>query len=211
MIDEKGNVLPALTNGWHLHHHDAHAIVEILTEAPIQAGLQEILVGGRDEPDVGTERRRAADFRELPALEDTKKLDLKRKPHLGQLIHEKGAAIGEREDAFAILGGSRERALDMTEQMTLQEAFGDRDAVEGDERSVASRASEVHGAGNELLAGAAFSLDADAGIACSDLLDHREDPQHLLRATDKTMEGRLDERDVGQGQAKPPLGAAPKL
>src|SRR3989442_413701 len=195
VVGEKGEVLPALPKGRHLQHDDAHAIVEILTEAPIRAGLQEVLVGGRDEPNVGADRRRAADFRELPALEDTQKLGLERKPHLAQLVHEEGAVIGEREDAFASLQGSRERTLDVTEQLTLQEAFGDCDAVEGDERLVASGAGEVHGARNEFLARAALSLDADAAIATSDLLDDREDLQHLLRTADDAMEGRRAGRE----------------
>ena len=54
--------------------------------------------------------------------------------------------------------GAREGALGVTEELGLDECFGDRGCVEGNESLIGSRTVLVNGARNELLAGSGLPL-----------------------------------------------------
>src|SRR5712691_7182306 len=72
----------------------------------------------------------------------------------------------------------------MAKELALHEAFGDGRAVQGDERPVPSGTVLMNRAGDELLAGAALTHDADIGVAARDLVDLGQDLSKLLRLAD---------------------------
>ena len=61
------------------------------------------------------------------------------------------------EDALAIGDGAGERAAHVPEQLRLEQRFGDRAAVDGDERPRRAPAVRVDRARDQLLAGAALA------------------------------------------------------
>src|SRR4029450_3863763 len=90
---------------------------------------------------------------------------------LSDLVDEHGARVSLGKDTLTTRDRARESALDVPEQMALDQSFRDRGAVEGDERTIAARPREVQGAGDQLLAGAVLALDAHVGIPRSSLPD----------------------------------------
>src|SRR5262249_35541614 len=107
-----------------------------------------------------------------------------------QLVDKQRALIGQREDALAVLDRAREGAPDVAEQLALGQTFWHRGAVERNQRPVAPIADRVNGSRNELLAGAAFSVDAHVRIAGGSLLDPGEDVQDLLGPTNESVKRR---------------------
>jgi hypothetical protein len=65
---------------------------------------------------------------------------------LADLVEEQGAAIRGFEPAVAGCGRAREGALLVAEQLALEDRFGDRGAVDRDERALRTRRVLVHGA-----------------------------------------------------------------
>src|SRR5262249_38307141 len=135
------------------------AIVEVLTEGALpDRGLQ-IAVGGRDDADVHLEVPVVADAAELLRLQDPEELDLERLRHLADLVEEEGPSVGRAEEAVAILGGVGEGALDVSEELVLEEGLWDGAAVDDHEGALGARGGAVDRAGDELLARAALSID----------------------------------------------------
>ena len=82
-----------------------------------------------------------------------------------------------------------ERALDVPEQLALQQALGQRAAVDPDVRAGRPRAQVVDGPGDQLLARAGLADDQDAGA-------RRRDP---ARGAHHLLQGRAAADDARQG------------
>jgi hypothetical protein len=143
---------------------------------------------GFDPPDPG----------DLAFLHHAQELDLGVERQLAQLVEEDGAALGGLEDAAALLGGARERALLVAEQRGLDQLARDGAAVDGDELAGATTGG-VDRAGQELLAGAGLALDQDRHVPARGPGGLVEDPGHDRAAVDDVGEGReLGRRADGQ-------------
>ncbi len=94
----------------------------------------------------------------------------------------------ELEAADARLRRPGERALDVTEQLGLGQALGNRRRVERDEGLVPARAVVVNRPRNELLARAGLALDQDRAVHRRDELEGREDMVHRRAAADDAIE-----------------------
>src|SRR5580765_7042832 len=192
VIDQVRDVLDALAERGHLDHEHGDSIVEILAERSLRHGRSQVLVGRGDQADVRSNRFRPADLGELAALDDAQQLGLERRAQLAELVDEQGPGMREREDAFAMLRRAGERALHVTEEVALHQAFGNRRAVERDQRAITARARVVDRARDELLAGAALAVDADVDVTDRDFRDARENLAHLRRLADDAVIGRPD-------------------
>ena len=92
------------------------------------------------EPHVGLARARRAEPLELAGLEHAQQLRLLAERHVGDLVEEQRAAVGELEAADAILLGVGERALHVAEQLALEHAFREAAGVDRDESALPARA-----------------------------------------------------------------------
>ena len=90
---------------------------------------------------------------------------------LAHLVEEQRAAVGQLESADAPLSRAGERAFHVAEQFAFDQARGDGAAVELHERSIATRAALVDGAGDELLARAGLAVDQYARVRAGDEID----------------------------------------
>src|SRR5438309_4685845 len=157
---------------------DPKAIVEIEPEMARGRKGGEIAVRRGDDTDVDLDRRGPADALELLFLQDAKQLRLQIQTHLRDLVEQQRTAVRAFEGAFDALDRSRERAFFVAKEGTLDEAFGQRRAIQLDERTVAALALRVNDAGEELLPGTGFSFQQDrcaGGRRGCDGLEHPAD------------------------------------
>src|SRR5438309_12092244 len=73
------------------------SVEEIIAERAGLDPMAEITVGGRDQPDIGPKRRRAAHPLVLPLLEHAQELRLDGRGEVADLIEEERAAGGQLE------------------------------------------------------------------------------------------------------------------
>ena len=78
----------------------------------------------------------AADRHEHALLQDAQELHLERGRHVADLVHEEGAAVGDREEAGLVGDRAGERAAAVTEELALEEVVVEGAAVGRDERLV---------------------------------------------------------------------------
>ena len=154
----------AFAERWHVDREDVQAIQQIGAERPAADRLCEVAIGGCDHAHVDVLRPAAADRLELLLLEHAQQLHLRIERQLTDLVEEDCAAVGDLEPADALVDGAGEGALDVAEQLALDQPRSDRAAVDLDQRPVAARAAAVHARGEELLAGAGLADDQHGGI-----------------------------------------------
>src|SRR5690606_37917712 len=109
-------------------------------------------VGRREDADVDGHLAGAAEPPDTAVLQDPQELRLERKRHLRDLVQEEGAAIRELEASGSRPGRPGEGALLVAEDLALDQRFGDRRRVDGDERAVAAAAQGMDRARHHLLA-----------------------------------------------------------
>src|SRR6185369_7058773 len=142
MRHEQRDILAALPQSRDRDMDDGDPEVKVLPKDALGDRLPEVSVGGRDDADVDPLRLASPDHHELPGLDHPQQLGLQVGSQLGDLVDEDRARVSLREDALSARDGAGERALDVSEEMTLDQPFGDRRAVEGDEGMIAAWAGE---------------------------------------------------------------------
>lgn len=114
----------------------------------------------------------------------SQQLSLRRQRHVSNLIEEQSAAVRARHEAFPVQIRPGECATHMAEQLRLQECLGQCCIVDADEWRVAPGAVPVERARNELLSGAAFTLNEQIDGRIDDAIDLPEHGPHGRTATD---------------------------
>src|SRR5262245_49242856 len=137
--DQQRDVLPPLPERRDVQADDVQPVVEVLAEGPILHALDGILVGGGDRAHVDLRLVLPSEPTHHAVLGDPEELGLGARVHLRDLVEEEGTALGELEAARPPLEGAREGPLLVAEDLALEQRLGDRRAVDGDERAMATR------------------------------------------------------------------------
>ena len=121
---------------------------------------------------------------------------------LADLVEEQRASIGLLEVAPALADRPGEAALDVTEELALEELGRNRRHVDGDERLIAARTQRVRRPGEQLLARARLAADEDRQRRWRGALEVTEQRQHVrITRDDAELGAALDESlalDIGQ-------------
>ena len=136
MTYEKWNVLAPLAKRRDVNRDDVQAIEQVFAETILGNLALEILVRRGEDADVHLDRLRAADARDDAVLQDAEHLGLRGEAHVAHFVEEERAAMRLLELPRPIGDGAGERALHVTEQLTLDQLARNRRAVYFDERLV---------------------------------------------------------------------------
>src|SRR5262249_23004704 len=142
---------------------DPEPVVEVLTELAVGDALAETGVGRGEHPHVDRHAAASADPLDLPLLQDAQELRLQRERHVADLVEKERAALSGLEAPGARLDAGGHAALD-AEELGLEEALGQRRAVDRDEGLLRPLAAGVDHAGDELLARAALAGDENRDL-----------------------------------------------
>ena len=188
VVGQQREVLEPLPQRRQLHRHDRQPVVEVLAEAPLLHPLLQLAVGGGDDAHVHRPLLVGADRDHGAVLEHPQQLGLGRQRHVADLVQEQGAAVGELE--LALLGGvgAGEGALDVAEELGLDQGLRQGGAIDGDEAPPRAFREPVQGARHQLLAGAGLAQDQHRGVGRRGLPHQLEDLGHGRRAADHPLE-----------------------
>ena len=193
---ERRDVLPAIAQGRDEHGQDVQAEVQILAESPFFDQRRKVPVSGRDHADVDVMRPVAAHGANVAELKDPQELRLQAEGHVADLVEQQRAAVGLGEQPLARLDGAGERAARVSEDLALQQLLRDGGRVHGDERSIATRASRVDRARDELLAHAGLARDEHRGARSRDEVDGGLQRAHRRPAADELRMASIGGRTV---------------
>jgi hypothetical protein len=132
----------------------------------------------RDHPRIGAEDLRPADPLELALLQHAEDLGLGGQGQLAHLVEEDRPARGALEPAGLLAIRPGEGAPLVAEELALDEALGQRSAVDPDERALGAIRVAMQRRGDQLLARAALADDQDGRIGRGRPADRLEDLAH---------------------------------
>ena len=116
-------------------------------------------------PDVDLDRPRPADALELRDLQHAQQLRLQRRRQLADLVEEQRAAVGDSPACPRLVATAPVNApRSWPNSSRLEQRFGERRAVDRDERAAGAAAVLVERPRHELLAGPRLAGDQDGGV-----------------------------------------------
>ena len=200
MRDQRVHVLGPLPERRHVEVDDAQPVQEVLAELAGGDELVQVAIGGGDDAHVDPRLRVVgADRLDLAVLEKPQQQRLHAQAHLADFVEKQRAAMRELELAALVAVGAGEAALDVAEELRLEERFGDAGAVHRDERRLPAARMAMDIARDHVLAHAALAGDQDLGRTLCRARGHGEQFRHrpagddeawLLRGSTRTGWGR---------------------
>src|SRR5256886_6390038 len=198
--DEERDVLAALAQRGDIDGDGVDPEEQILAQPPLTQGDLGAPVGRRDEAEIHRDGPGGAHPAHRALLEHAEELRLELRRHLRDLVEEERAPVRLLEKAGFVVGGAREAAAGMAEQLRLDEVLRQCGTVDLHPRPAAPPAPLVERVGDELLAGPALADDQHVGVCVSHGRDRLQDTLHP---------GGLSEdlaADGAVGQAAPEAG-----
>src|SRR5580658_9043698 len=113
---EIGDILRAFAQRREAERHDIEAKEQILAKSPLLDGEAEILVRRGDDPDVGLDRRPAADGGVFSLLQHAKKSSLSFHRHIADFVEKQGPAFRLFKASYRAGGRAGEGALFVAEE-----------------------------------------------------------------------------------------------
>ena len=160
-------------------HDDGQPEIKVLAEFPGRDRVLQVGVSGRDDARVGLEFLPAADALEGSLLQKPEQLHLDGRRKIADFIQEQCPASGRFDQAFALHVRSGEGAFLVSEELALEQIFGDGAAIDRDKGPAAARAAPVDGERGHFLPGAAFAEEKDGRVGGGYLSDEPEHALHL--------------------------------
>ena len=173
MLQQNRNIAPPLAQRRQVELTDADAVEKVLTKLPLLDQVPELLVGGHQEPEIDLDAFDAPQRLDHVVFQHAQELGLNRVAHLVDFVKKERAAMRQEQAARLGFPGVRERSLLVTEQLGLQQQFGERRAVDRDHGSPGPRAGIVDRPGQELLAGPALAADQHRRVGHGEVLGER--------------------------------------
>src|SRR5439155_22145878 len=133
--------------------------------------IDDVTVGGGDQPHIYLQFLIAADPRERAVLEKTQKFRLQRTAHVANLVQKNGATIGFFDTPVLLPKRASERPLFVAEQFALQQQLGYGGAVDPDIIALSAFAQRVKRSGDQFFSSPAFAQNEDRGVIWSNRLD----------------------------------------
>ena len=106
---------------------------QVLAEIALLDHFVQVAMGGADDAHIDGERLVFADAADFAAFQHAQQFGLHRLGQLADFVEEQRAAVGDFEQADAVLVGAGEAAFAMAEQFAFDQTFRQRAAVDGDE------------------------------------------------------------------------------
>src|SRR5438094_10101047 len=133
MLNEHRDVVGALAQRGKMQGDEIEAIVQIRAEAAALDLFLEIAIRCGNEPRVDRNRFRGPDGNDLTMLQDAEEFDLRRRRRFADLVEEESTRGSRREETFLILHRASERTFHVPEELTLEQTFRERAAVDRQE------------------------------------------------------------------------------
>ena len=131
-LRQQRDVLLPLPQRGQIQLQDIQAVIEIAAEFTCPDQRLQVLVGGRDHPDIDGSHLTVPQPHDLPLLQDPQQPPLKSQGDLRDLVQKDGAVVGDLKQArLTAPGGAGEGALHIAEQLALQQVLRQGGAVDG--------------------------------------------------------------------------------
>src|SRR5439155_25744139 len=142
-LGKRQNIVGPLAQRRDVDLEHIEAVVKVLPKRLPRDARRQVAVRGGDDAHVGFERAGPSQTLELTLLEDTEKFRLNHRTHLSDLVKEQRSSRGLLDAADLGRDRAGKRPLLVSEQLRLEKLFGERRAIDRDERLAGARGALV--------------------------------------------------------------------
>src|SRR6266849_230890 len=161
---ERRNIFSAITQRRDVKGDHVETVEEILAKGAARNLLIEILIGCGDDAHVHAQSFVGPDTLEALLLEDAQYFRLRAQAHIADFIQEERSTVGFLKFPCFVLGSARKAALEMSEELGLDQLFRNCRAVHFHEGPLAAQACGMQRVSDEFLAGAALAINQNAAV-----------------------------------------------
>ena len=184
MSDQERDILTTLSQGRNAQAKHVQAKIQIAPEAALHHTLFKVAVGSCEDADIDGYPFGAAYRPYLLFLQGTQHLGLQIDGQFSDFIEKNCSAFGHGHQSIFGLICAGECAFYVSKQFAFNQSRHQRSAIDRDERLIAERAGIVDGAGDHLLAGAAFPQNENRMDTVGSLRNNAVELLHLRCTTD---------------------------
>src|SRR5262249_45932867 len=161
---ELWNIVYTVPQRRQLDRKHVQPIIKVAPEFPCSHHFREVSMRCGNEPDIGLDCAIRAESFELSLLQCTEQFGLQLHRDIADFIEEERSAISQFQAADLLRNCARECTALVTEKFALQQAGGNRRAIELHEGLMLSVASVVDGTGNQFLACASLAKNQNGRV-----------------------------------------------
>src|SRR5215475_2626812 len=184
MAHQQWDVLAALSERWQANREGVEPVIQIFAEAALGYGFGQVGVGYGDDAHVYAHGGRIPDRFEFFLLQHAQQFRLAWQREAVDLVEDDRSAIGQFETALAILDRACEGAFLVSEQLAFEQRFGQRGAIDLDQRPGAPAAMKMDCLGDQFLPGPALALNQNRGLGLRHQADQAADLAYLRALPD---------------------------
>src|ERR1700674_909109 len=161
---QRGDVLPAVAQGRHVKGNHVQSIKKILAKSAAGNFLFEVFVRCGDDARVDAQGFVGTHALEALFLENAENFRLRAEAHVADFIEEERPAVGLLKFADLVFRRPGKAALNVPEQLGLDQLLGNGRAIDFHERALVTQTSGMQRARHELLAGTTLAVDQHAAV-----------------------------------------------
>ena len=158
------DVTGALTQGRNIDFHCAETVVQVFSKLALLDAFKHIEVGRRHNTHIGFLYLRGPHLEEFSVFEYTQQTYLRGQRQFAHFIQEDGSAVGHFKIPATGLGGSGKGSFFVPKKFTVNGAFRDSTAVDGDVLGVLAVRKRMDDFGYGFFAHPTFTSDQDRDI-----------------------------------------------
>ena len=175
---DRPNVWPPLAKRGHVQMDDLQTIEEILAELAGANEFREVSVGRGDDPNVNLASRITAHRLDFAVFKESQQQRLHAEAHLADFVEKQRPAVRQQHLAHLVAKCAGEAALDVPEQLGLQQRLGQSRAVDRNILGLTPLRVVMNVVRKDILADPGFSRDQNFGVTCGRALCELEQLAH---------------------------------
>jgi len=178
MLHEQRNVFGTLPQRRQRDTHSLDPKIQVLAKSVLFDQSAQTVIGGTDDPHIHRNRLAGTDGDDQAVFENAEQLGLHVQRHIPDLVEKQRALVRDFKESLAVGVGAGEGALDVSEQLALEQGFRQAGAVDRPERLGATQRVVVDRPGQKLLARSGGPFDQHRDVRGRDATDDLKDPLH---------------------------------
>ena len=168
MVDQRGNIVPAVAQWRQLDVKDVQAVEQIRPERAFVDQRFQVFVGGGHAAKVHLDGLIAPDAHDLSLLQHAQQIGLGFEADVADFVEKDSASFGNFEFSFLTILRSGKGPFLVAEEFAFQQCFCQRSAVDYYQRMKPPRTGMMNRARHQFLAGTAFPGDEHGRIGWPD-------------------------------------------
>src|SRR5208282_2607395 len=178
LFGQQQHILDPVAQWRKFERHNVQPVIQVSAQSALSDGALKLTIGGGQNPHIDRNLPSASKPRNLLIFENAKQFGLHLRPHLCDLVEQKGSAVRAFETAFAPAIRAGEGAALVAEQFAFDQGLRNGRAIDGDVGTAMARRFVVDCTCGQLLSRTTLASDDHRRARGSGFFDQAYGPAY---------------------------------